>query len=215
MLSALVSGFLHADQLIILTDVNGIYTSNPRVDPDAVRLTKLEDISDELLGGADDLGSKVGTGGMRSKLLAARTAHTLAVPVFIGTGQGQSKLLDILKGHGDGTYISSSVTNTINTNRQWIALHSESTGRLYVDQGAEEAIVHNGRSLLPAGVFKVQGNFDIGDVVEVFGLEGLIGKGEVTYSSEQLKQTIADRDKYEDFKPMLEVIHRDRWVQVK
>ncbi|PIC87849.1 glutamate 5-kinase [Sporosarcina sp. P20a] len=214
MLSALVSGFLHADQLIILTDVNGIYTSNPRTDPDAVRLTKLDEVTDELLGGADDTGSKVGTGGMRSKLLAARTAHTLAVPVFIGTGRGPSKLLDILKGHGDGTYISSPVAHTINTNRQWIALHSESTGRLYVDKGAEEAIVHNGRSLLPAGVFKVQGNFEVGEVVEVFGLNGLIGKGEVTYSSEQLKLTISDKDKLEEFKPMLEVIHRDRWVQV-
>lgn len=214
MLSALVSGFLHADQLIILTDVNGIYTSNPRTDPDAVRLTKLDEISDELLGGADDVGSKVGTGGMRSKLLAARTAHTLAVPVFIGTGKGQTKLLDILKGNGDGTYISSPFTNTINTNRQWIALHSESTGRLYVDKGAEQAIVHNGRSLLPAGVFKIQGEFEIGEVVEVYGLDGLIGKGEVTYSSKQLRQTIAERDKSEDLKPMLEVIHRDRWVQV-
>src|SRR5699024_2147651 len=154
MLSALVSGFLHTDQLIILTDVNGIYTSNPRTDPDAVRLTKMDEISDELLGGADAIGSKVGKGGIRSKILAERTAHKLGVPVFIGTGQGPSKLLDILKGHGDGTYISSPVANTINTNRQWIALHSESTGRLYVDQGAEEAIVYNGRSLLPAGVFK-------------------------------------------------------------
>ena len=143
----------------------------------------MDEVTDELLGGADDTGSKVGTGGMRSKLLAARTAHTLAVPVFIGTGRGPSKLLDILKGHGDGTYISSPVAHTINTNRQWIALHSESTGRLYVDKGAEEAIVHNGRSLLPAGVFKVQGNFEVGEVVEVFGLNGLIGKGEVTYSS--------------------------------
>ena len=214
MLSALVSGFLHADQLIILTDVNGIYTSNPRIDPDAVRLTNLDEITDELLGGTDNIGSKLGTGGMRSKLLAAKTAHTLAVPVFIGTGHGPSKLLDILKGNGDGTYISSPIAHTINTKRQWIALHSESTGRLYVDEGAEKAIVHDGRSLLPAGVFKVKGSFEIGEVVEVFGLDGLIGKGEVTYSSEQLKETIAERGQRGNFKRMLEVIHRDRWVQL-
>lgn len=216
MLSALVSGFLHADQLIILTDVNGIYTSNPRTDPDAVRLTHLDEITDELLGGTDDIGSKVGTGGMRSKLLAAKTAHTLAVPVFIGTGYGPDKLLTIMSGKGDGTYISSPLSSVINTKRQWIALHSESTGRLYVDKGAEDAILHNGRSLLPAGVFKVKGSFEVGEVVEVFGLDGLIGKGEVTYSSEQLKEKIAERGKQQEgFTPMLEVIHRDRWVQIQ
>ncbi|MDV6378562.1 glutamate 5-kinase [Sporosarcina sp. GW1-11] len=215
MLSALVSGFLHADQLIILTDVNGIYTSNPRIDPDAVRLTHIDEITDELLGGTDEQGSKVGTGGMRSKLLAAKTAHTLAVPVFIGTGYGPTKLLDILKGHGDGTYISSPLSHVINTKRQWIALHSESTGRLYVDKGAETALLHNGCSLLPAGVFKVQGSFEVGEVVEVYGIEGLIGKGEVTYSSEQLRETIAERGRQqEEFTPMIEVIHRDRWVQI-
>ncbi|MGE7544024.1 glutamate 5-kinase [Sporosarcina newyorkensis] len=215
MLSALVSGFLHADQLIILTDVNGIYTSNPRKDPDAVRLTELDEITDELLGGTDDLGSKVGTGGMRSKLLAAKTAHTLAVPVFIGTGSGSFKLLEILQGNGDGTYISSPLGSVINTKRQWIALHSESTGRLYVDKGAEEAILHNGRSLLPAGVFKVKGSFEAGEVVEVYGVDGLIGRGEVTYSSEQLEKVLTERDENEEvLAPMIEVIHRDRWVQL-
>lgn len=214
MLSALVSGFLHADQLIILTDVNGIYTSNPRTDPNAVRLDKLDEITEELLGGADDNGSKVGTGGMRSKLLAAKTAHTLAVPVFIGTGSGSAKLLDILKGKGDGTYISSPFSNAINTKRQWIALHSEAAGRLYVDKGAETAILHDGRSLLPAGVFKVQGEFASGEVVEVFGVDGLIGKGQVTYSSADLKETIQQRLQSETAQPMPEVIHRDRWVEV-
>lgn len=215
MLSALVSGFLHADQLIILTDVNGIYTSNPRKNPDAERLTTIDEITDELLGGTDDLGSKVGTGGMHSKLLAARTAQTLAVPVFIGTGKGQRKLLDILEGNGDGTYIAGQAGGTINTKRQWIALHSESTGRLYVDRGAEAAILHNGCSLLPAGVFKVGGNFEVGEVVEVYGLDGLIGKGEVTYSSAELQEVLAERGKNrETFMPMMEVIHRDHWVQL-
>ncbi len=98
MLSALVSGFLHVDQLIILTDINGIYTANPRTYPDAKRLDYLEQIPDELMESADDIGSKVGTGGtggMRSKLLAAKTAHSLGVPVFIGQGKGPDKLITI------------------------------------------------------------------------------------------------------------------------
>ena len=100
MLSALVSGFLHADQLIILTDINGLYESNPRKYPLAKRLDYLEQITDDLLKGADDTGSKVGTGGMKSKLLAAKTATSLGVSVFIGTGEGSDKLLRFYKAEG-------------------------------------------------------------------------------------------------------------------
>lgn len=98
MLSALVSGFLHADQLIILTDINGLYELNPHKYPLAKRLDYLEQITDDLLKGATDTGSKVGTGGMKSKLLAAKTATSLGVSVFIGTGEGSNKLLTILQG---------------------------------------------------------------------------------------------------------------------
>lgn len=215
MLSALVSGFLHADQLIILTDINGIYNANPRTNPDAQRFDILDEISDDLLAGADENGSKVGTGGMKSKLLAAKTAHSLGVPIFIGTGSGSTKLIEILEGKGDGTYISNPANATINTRRQWIALHSESSGKLYVDQGAEDAILCNGKSLLPAGVFKVKGAFKKGDVVEVYGVGGLLGKGVVTYSSDELKETIEKRNRErlgEVLSPTIEVIHRDRWV---
>jgi len=217
MLSALVSGFLHADQLFILTDINGLYESNPRKFPFAKRLNYLEQITDELLNGADDTGSKVGTGGMKSKLLAAKTATSLGVSVFIGTGDGSNKLLTILQGEGDGTYISNPAIAKLNTSRQWIVLHSESTGELYVDQGAEEAIIYQGKSLLPAGVVKVTGDFHKGDVVEVFGMNGILGKGEVSYSSGELRTTIEDRNSKKEGELVsltVEVIHRDRWAQI-
>lgn len=217
MLSALVSGFLHADHLIILTDINGLYDSNPRKYPLAKRLNYLEQITDDLLKGAADIGSKVGTGGMKSKLLAAKTATSLGVPVFIGTGEGSNKLLTILQGGGDGTYISNPDIAKIKTSRQWIVLHSESTGELYVDQGAEEAILYKGKSLLPAGVVKVKGDFHKGDVVEVFGLNGILGKGEVSYSSCELRNTIEDRNKEKEgglVSSTIEVIHRNRWAQI-
>ncbi|HAU33260.1 MAG TPA: glutamate 5-kinase, partial [Lysinibacillus sp.] len=105
MLSALVSGLVHADQLIILTDVNGLYNANPSKNPQAERIDYLTSITDDLLNFADGTGSKVGTGGMASKLLAARTALQAGVKVFIGTGSGAQKLVDILAGRGDGTYV--------------------------------------------------------------------------------------------------------------
>ncbi|GGB46937.1 glutamate 5-kinase 1 [Lentibacillus populi] len=212
MLSALVSGFIHADQLMILTDINGLYNVNPRTNPFAKRVDFLENIPDDMIAGFDNTGSKVGTGGMKSKLQAAKTAISLGVPVFIGRGKGGNKLLDILHGKGDGTYISDHNSRTINTKKQWIALHSETLGKIYVDQGAEEAILFHGKSLLPAGIFKVTGTFRKGDVVKVYGSRGLLGKGEVSCSSEVLKKVI---DGAGSDVPFVEVIHRNGWVKAQ
>jgi glutamate 5-kinase len=212
MLSALVSGLIHADQLIILTDINGLYDSNPRSNPDAIRLDVLETITDEMVGFAEGAGSKVGTGGMKSKLMAAKTALSLGVPVFIGKGKGRDKLTRILNGSGDGTYIKNNSLSSINTRRQWIAVHSEVSGAIYVDKGAEDAIIFNGKSLLPAGVTGIRGTFQTGDVVEVFGPSGLLGKGEITYSADALESVLGKSSASE--KPLMEVIHRNKWVKV-
>ena len=157
MLSALVSGFVHADKLIILTDINGIYDGNPRTNPLAKRIDFLDDIPDDMIETTDATGSKVGTGGMKSKLLAAKTAMSLGVPVFIGSGDGPDKLIEVLDGNGDGTYIMNKSFETINTRKQWIALHSESLGKIYIDQGAEEAILFNGKSLVISWYFQSKG----------------------------------------------------------
>jgi len=213
MLSALVSGFVHADRLIILTDINGIYDGNPKTNPNAQKLHYLENITDSMIQAADENGSKVGTGGMKSKLIAARTALSLGVPVFVGQGQGKSKLLDVLKGEGDGTYIANPELHWINTKKQWIGLHSKSSGKIYVDQGAEEAIRFHSKSLLSAGIFKVKGTFEAGDVVEVLSKNGLLGKGQVKCSSSELKAWLENRNK-EDGKPALKVIRGDHWVDL-
>lgn len=217
MLSSLVSGFIHADRLIILTDIDGIYDGNPRTNVNAKKFFFLEDIPDELLKGADSNGSKVGTGGMKSKLLAARTALSLGVSIFIGTGHGPNKLLDILDGKGNGTYISNRTNHSLNTKKQWIALHSESSGKIYIDQGAVQAILNNGKSLLSAGVFKVTGTFDKGDVVDVYGIKGYIGKGEVSCSSNELKNFLEEKlnQNKESHESSIEVIHHDNWVKAK
>lgn len=105
MLSALVSGLVQADFLMILTDINGIYKQNPRTNPDALKYDFLPHIPDELIKATSSEGSLVGTGGMKSKIEAAQTALFADVRVFIGTGKGDGKLVEILEGKGDGTYI--------------------------------------------------------------------------------------------------------------
>ncbi|WP_318502695.1 glutamate 5-kinase [Bacillus sp. T3] len=214
MLSALVSGLVHAEQLIILTDINGLYDANPRTNPDAKKLDFLHVVTDEMLNVAEGAGSNVGTGGMLSKLIAAKTALLLGVRVFIGHGKGRMKLLEILEGKGDGTYIGGDALPTVTNNKQWIALHSEISGKIHVDQGAEEALLFNGKSLLPAGIYKVEGSFEKGEVVEVYGSSGLLGKGEVLYSSADLNKIKGKRTDELTTTAAIAVIHRDKWVKV-
>jgi len=216
MLSALVSGLVHADQLIILTDINGLYDSNPNENPCAKKWSHLQVITEEIMGVAEDTGSKVGTGGMKSKLQAAKTALSLGVKVFIGIGKGRAKLIEILAGSGDGTYIGDDTLITVNNPKQWIALHSEVSGKIYIDEGAELALTSEGRSLLPAGIYQTSGSFEKGDVVEVYGKNGLIGKGEVFYSAKELEKVMGKRSeevKKEMVVAAIEVIHRDKWVK--
>lgn len=219
MLSALVSGLVQAQHLIILTDINGIYDSNPRTNPNAKKYHFITEITKEMMKAASGSGSKVGTGGMVTKLEAARTALALGVQVFIGIGSGTEKLVDILNGKGNGTYVGNSLKASVRTSKQWLALHSVPNGKIEVDQGAAHAMLSQGKSLLPAGVTNITGHFLVNDVVEVVGPKGdIIGKGQVNFSSEELSEikglpsseamVIANTDRSV-------VIHRDHWVSQK
>jgi glutamate 5-kinase len=218
MLSALVSGFVHAQFLIILTDINGIYNQNPRTHPNAKKYNFLPEIDDELVNTASGAGTKVGTGGMKSKIEAARTALALGVQVFIGAGTGMEKLVDILEGKGDGTYIGSTSQASVKSSKQWLALHSIPSGKIEVDQGAALAILKQGKSLLPAGVSNIIGSFTIHDVVEVVNARGdIIGKGQVNFSSDELWEIKGLSSAEAMIKANSDhrvVIHRDHWVSL-
>lgn len=217
MLSALVSGLVHANYLILLTDINGVYDSNPHKDATAKRYNFLQEISKNLIEQTGSTSSsKVGTGGMRSKLIAAKTALSLGVKTFIGTGEGEEKLVDILLGKGDGTYVGSNRNSSMQTPKQWIALHSPISGKIIIDNGAKKAILYDGKSLLPAGLNGVIGQFKQGDVVEVLdSSESVIGKGQVNYCAEDLsriKRLPSEKAMEITNKSYPEVIHRDNFV---
>ena len=211
MLSALVSGLVHADHLIILTDVNGLYDANPLKNPDAKRIDHIEEVTDEMLRFASGAGSKVGTGGMQSKLVAARFAMNAGVKVFIGNGSGEDKLVKILEGHGDGTYFENGSCAILPMNKQWLTL-TEVSGKLFIDDGAVKALTTGGKSLLPAGIYAYEGNFEKGDVVEVYDRHILIGRGETLYSSEALEKALGKRTGEADC-PIEVVIHRNNWIK--
>ncbi|WP_223066676.1 glutamate 5-kinase [Paenibacillus caui] len=218
-LSALVANLIKADKLLILTDMDGLYTKDPRIDPTAERIRQVDEITDQLYAAAGGAGSEVGTGGMRSKLDAARIATRGGISVFIGKAPGTGDLLGAALGEGKGTYFSTSLS-ALPRKKQWLGFLSTPLGSLYVDAGAEEALIHGGRSLLPVGVKSVQGSFHTGDVVEVFNLDGVtLGRGITNYDTEQLQAikglSSGDVVKQIDVVHRLEVIHRDEWISLK
>ena len=135
---------------------------------------------------------KVGTGGMQSKLMAAKTALQAGVKVFIGNGVGANKLIDIVHGNGDGTYVEGETRAVLPSQKQWISF-TEVSGKLFIDEGAEKALILDGKSLLPAGIIKAEGEFVKGDVVEVYCATRLLGRGEVLYSKAELTQALSKR----------------------
>ncbi|KQC47866.1 MULTISPECIES: glutamate 5-kinase [Geobacillus] len=219
MLSALVAGFLHADALMLLTDINGLYDANPKTNPQAKKYTFLPHITDEMIEAAGGSGSAVGTGGMRSKLLAAQKALSFGVSVFIGTGRGKEALADILAGKGDGTYIGAPFPKQMQMHKQWIAYHAPVAGTITVDSGAEEALLARGKSLLPAGVTAVSGDFHAMDVVDVVNEKGItIGRGQVYYAAadlEKVKGLPSEEARQYSYLHRPEVIHRDNWVTLR
>lgn len=217
MLSALVSGLVHANFLIMLTDINGLYEDDPHNNGLSKRYDYLPTVTETLLHQTrHSSASKVGTGGMRSKLEAAQTALSLGVNTFVGTGSGQDKFVKMVNGSGDGTYIGDNKTQNLRIPKQWIAFHSLVSGKIEIDKGAEEAICSEGKSLLPAGIRTFEGTFETGDVVEVVNVEkNTIAKGQVNYTSAELqliKGLASQKAMAKTQKNRPEAIHRDRLI---
>lgn len=215
-LSALVGGLIGADMLLIMSDVEGLYDSDPSQNPDAVRIDEVKYINEELLNLAGDSVSGVGTGGMKSKLEAAGKALDAGCCVGIINGRDLENIEKFLNGDDVGTYFSH-IEDPFNRRKHWIAYAAGVSGGIYVDKGAVNALINKKTSLLPSGVTKVTGTFGMGDVVAVYGPDGKeVARGKVRYPSAD-----ADRikgKKSSDISAVLgykftdELIHRDDMV---
>lgn len=214
-LSALVANLVKADGLFILTDMDGVYTGDPRNNPDAVRIERVEVLTKELYQAAGGAGSAVGTGGMRSKIEAAHIAMHGGVPLFVGRVSEPGDLVAAVAGNGKGTYFASSL-HSLSAKKHWLGFLASPQGRIVVDAGAEEALFHRGSSLLPAGIVSAEGEFHPGEVIEVVNLEGnVLGRGITHYAAWQIT-AVAGLSSEEALKRVevarVEVIHRDEWV---
>jgi len=218
-LSALVANLVKADRLIILTDMDGLYSADPRHDPNAIRYETIDEIDDEIYQMAGGAGSGVGTGGMRSKLDAARIATRGGVPVFIGRATKIGDLTAAVEGGGRGTHFTTRLSS-MPVKKQWLGYLSRPLGALIVDAGAQRALAQDGRSLLPVGITRVEGQFHAGDVVEVRGPGGdIVGRGVVNYDMEDLRRVcgLPGPQVLEQLNGLhrLEAIHRDEWISLQ
>ncbi len=189
-LSALVATLVHADLLVLLTDQAGLYTADPRTNPDAQLIPEVRVIDDkiwELAGGSK---SGLGTGGMVTKLQAATIAQHAGIDVIIAAGGAPNVIGRVATGERLGTFFPASATPLENRKR-WILAGPKPAGKLTVDAGAVHALTKNGRSLLPAGIVRVVGNFERGDTVTIVDLkQHELARGIVAYDH-QAMQTIA------------------------
>ena len=164
-LSAMVVGLTDADLLIILTDTEGLFDMDPGKFPQARLIHTVSDF-DAQTKGASSGSSETGTGGMITKIGAAKKAAQYGVPTIIANGEIKGIILDIMKGHELGTFFIPNDEH-IKGKKKWIACNLNPSGTIFVDSGARAAL-KRGNSLLPSGVTKISGNFSFGDLVEIF-----------------------------------------------
>ncbi len=215
-LGALVANLVDADVLIILTDQKGLYTADPRKDPAAqfVHVARAGDpVLEDMAGGA---GSRVGTGGMITKILAAKRAAGSGASTVIAWGREPQALLRLVAGEPIGTCLLAA-TPKQQARKQWIADHLQLRGAVVVDDGAARRILQDGKSLLPAGMTAVEGEFSRGEVIAVRNASGQeIARGLANYAASEAR--LLCRKASADFEALLgyaaepEMIHRDNLV---
>ena len=215
-LGSLVANLIEADALVILTDQAGLYSADPRKNPDAEFVQHAvagNEALEQMAGGA---GSSVGTGGMLTKILAAKRAARSGAHTIIASGREEAVLVRLAKGEVIGTHLRSE-QGKILAKKQWMADHLRVSGQLKLDAGAVKVLCNEGKSLLPVGVIAVEGHFERGDVVACVDEQGKeVARGLVNYSSSEtsriLRKSSSEIETILGYMDEAELIHRDNLI---
>ncbi|MEX1019350.1 MAG: glutamate 5-kinase [Litorilinea sp.] len=192
-LSALVATLTNADLLLILTDQPGLFTADPRVDPHAELIPEVHKIDEDLLARAGGSTTGLGVGGMTTKLTAANVARHAGADVIIAAGSAPNVILRAVAGEPVGTRFVALQTRAENRKR-WLLAGPKPGGALILDAGAVRAVCHQGRSLLPAGIARVDGEFERGDPIAIADLAGHeLARGLAAYSSGDMRRIAGSR----------------------
>jgi glutamate 5-kinase len=216
-LSALVATLVGADLLVILSDVEGVYERDPRVHKDARLIPLIQDIRNVKEGIAGASRSVFGTGGIATKIGAAEEAAAAGIPTIITSGLHDGSILRVFDAHEACGTLVLPEENRLTQRKHWIAYNLKPMGEIVVDQGAREALVKKGKSLLPSGLKEVRGTFGVGDCVRCLDLLGEeFARGLVNYSAQELIQIkglhTSKIEKVLGYKAYDEIIHRDDLV---
>lgn len=216
-MSALVAGIVDADLVIILSDIDGLYTANPQTNPDAELVPLVTEITPEIEASAGGVGSARGTGGMATKIQAAKAATSSGINIVIASGTEKNAIPRIVNGENIGTLFVSR-ENRLQFRKRWLAFGARIQGSVVVDAGCAEAIHKaGGCSILPAGVVAVEGCFEPGSTISVKDGDGHeLARGLSHYSSEELEKIkgckSCDIEDIIGHKNYDEIIHRDDLV---
>lgn len=214
-LSATVAGIVEADALIILSDIEGVYTANPQTHPAATLISEIGDITPEIEKLAGGPGSKQGTGGMHTKIQAGKIAVNSGVVMVIASGSRDGVVREVLSGAAVGTVFAPKVSR-LQIRKRWLAFGARIRGAVTVDEGCEQAIL-KGASLLAAGIKAVEGEFAQGNTVRILTATGReIARGIANYSAGETRRIMGvHTNEIADVlgsKPYDEIIHRDNMV---
>ena len=212
-LSARVTNLIEADLLAVLSDVDGLYTADPRLDKDARKIDFVERVDEGIFALAGDSSSRTGLGGMASKVKAASEAARFGAATIIIPGARGTSLSAAMAGEDVGTFFFPH-EDPVSSKKHWIEYTLKAKGRLTVDKGAMEAVLKKGKSLLASGVVAVEGDFDTGEAVTLAGPDGAqFGKGLVNYNSSDMEKIkghkSSDIENILGYKFYDEVVHRD------
>lgn len=217
-LAALMSIFTECQLVINLTSTEGLYDKDPKLFSDARLVSTVERVDRAILSYASKDKSLFGTGGMESKLMAAKKVAMAGIPTVIANGTKKNVISQILNGEEVGTLVLGS-SRRISKKKHWLAFGSYPKGALMVDKGAEEALLANGKSLLPSGIMRVEGSFERGDPVLIRNSIGeTLGVGIVNYRASDLEKVMGRSSKEMErilgFKWEDEIVHRNNLVLI-
>ena len=212
-LAALVAHLVAADLLVLLTDTAGLHTADPRTTDEASLIEEVVDVDHRLEAVAGGTTSEVGSGGMASKLAAAKIAAWSGVETVIADAARPGVLAEAVAGHGGIGTVFRPRPRRLPARKLWIAFAVASAGTLVVDEGARRALVEGDASLLPAGVVSVSGHFDVDAAVEIVGPDGVVfAKGLVRHAAEHIDRWAGRRTSELPEGVVHEVVHRDDLV---
>ena len=214
-LAALMVPVVNADLLVLVSDIDGLYTKNPKVYEDAQLLSFVEKVDESIENMAGGTTTSLGTGGMATKIKAAKIVNDYGKNLVIVNGSKDNYLLNIFNEHENGTWFNAS-KNSLKSREHWLAYRTNTKGKVIIDEGARKALETHRKSLLPKGIINVEGHFLMGQVVSIECEDSVIGKGIVNYSSDEIKlimglntQSIEEVLHYKDYD---EVIHANNMI---